>query len=126
MNQILKMFGGNKSQAALMTGLIGMIGSGKLGGLSGLVDQFGKTGADDQAKSWVSTGENKPIDASQVQQALGPDTLNELAAGAGVSPEQASKELAQMIPETVDKLTPQGQVPDANSIAQQLKGMMPS
>ena len=40
----------------------------KHGGIQGVVAEFEKTGFGQQAKSWVSTGPNLPINAEQIQQ----------------------------------------------------------
>jgi uncharacterized protein YidB (DUF937 family) len=88
------------------------------GGLSGLVQQFHDKGLGSLVSSWVSTGQNLPISADQIQHALGSDQVKELAAKAGISPEAASSHLAQLLPMLVDKLTPNGQVPETSSLLQ--------
>jgi uncharacterized protein YidB (DUF937 family) len=97
------------------------------GGLSGLVQQFHDKGLGSLVSSWVSTGQNLPISADQIQHALGSDQVKELAAKAGISPEAASSHLAQLLPMLVDKLTPNGQVSETSSLLQSgmdmLKGL---
>jgi uncharacterized protein YidB (DUF937 family) len=104
--------GGGNILGALL-GALGGSGSGGNGGnpLGGLLEMLTKSGQVDQAQSWVGTGENKPVTGEQVQQALPDDTLQKVADQAGVTPEQAAHEIAQTLPQTVDKLTPEGQVP---------------
>ena len=104
--------GGGNILGALL-GALGGSGSGGNGGnpLGGLLEMLTKSGLVDQAQSWVGTGENKPVTGEQVQQALPDDTLQKVADQAGVTPEQAAHEIAQTLPQTVDKLTPEGQVP---------------
>ena len=85
------------------------------GGLSGLVQQFHDKGLGGLVSSWVSTGQNLPISADQLQHVLGSDQVKELAAKAGISPETASSHLSQLLPMLIDKLTPNGQVPDASN-----------
>jgi len=85
------------------------------GGLSGLVQQFHNVGLGGIVTSWVSTGQNLPISADQLQHVLGSAQLQELAAKAGVSPEVVSSHLTQLLPMLVDKLTPNGQVPAATA-----------
>lgn len=82
----------------------------KHGGVQGIVDQFEKQGLGATVRSWVSTGENHPISPDQVQQALGPDTLQQIAAKAGISVEELREKLAQILPQAVDKLTPGGAI----------------
>jgi uncharacterized protein YidB (DUF937 family) len=88
------------------------------GGLSGLVQSFHDKGLGDVASSWIGTGQNLPISADQIQHVLGSDTVKELAAKAGISPDIAGSSLATMLPSLIDKLTPNGQVPDHSNLLQ--------
>jgi uncharacterized protein YidB (DUF937 family) len=85
------------------------------GGLSGLLQQFHDKGLGGLVTSWVSTGQNLPISADQIQHVLGSEQVKELAAKAGISPEVASSHLAEFLPMLIDQLTPNGQVPQASS-----------
>jgi len=85
------------------------------GGLSGLVQQFHDKGLGTLVTSWVGSGQNLPISADQIQHVLGSDQVKELAAKAGISPDMASSHLAELLPMVIDKLTPNGQVPQAAS-----------
>ncbi|MEU9374923.1 YidB family protein [Streptomyces sp. NPDC048255] len=82
--------------------------------LGGLMDMLTKSGLADQAQSWVGTGENKPVSADQIKEALPADTLQKVAEQAGVTPEKAAGEIAEALPKAVDKLTPNGQVPSGS------------
>lgn len=68
------------------------------------------SGLEDIIKSWVSTGSNKSITADQLRDALGSDKLGELASRAGIPADQASKVLKDILPDIIDKLTPNGKV----------------
>jgi uncharacterized protein YidB (DUF937 family) len=81
------------------------------GGVQGVVDQFEKQGLGPTVRSWVGTGPNQPITASQIQQVLGSGAVQELAAKAGLSVPELTAKLAQLLPQTIDKLTPAGVVP---------------
>ncbi|TCU35479.1 YidB family protein [Rhizobium azibense] len=83
------------------------------GGLGGILDQFTKNGYGDTADSWVSRGQNKPIDDRQLSQALGPDVLEELSSKTGLSEDEILKRLSKDLPKAVDDLTPQGQIPNS-------------
>ena len=83
------------------------------GGLQGVVDQFEKQGLGATMKSWVGTGGNLPISADQVHQVLGSDLVQQLAAKTGLSVPELTAKLAQILPQAVDKLTPNGVVPQA-------------
>ena len=86
-------------------------GGGLLGGLSGLVNKFANAGAGAQVNSWVGTGANQPINTSQLGSALGPDVLNQLSARTGLTQQQLVDQLAQVLPQFVNNLTPNGRLP---------------
>jgi uncharacterized protein YidB (DUF937 family) len=82
------------------------------GGVSGLLQQFHDKGLGSLVSSWVGSGQNLPISAEQIQHVLGSEQVKELAAKAGISPEAASSHLSQLLPMLIDKITPNGQVPE--------------
>lgn len=94
-------------------GLGGQAGAGDnpAGGLGGLVDSFKKAGLGEKADSWVSTGENKPVSAPEVEKGVGGDMIDALAEQTGLSREELLKRLAEVLPGMVDKLTPSGRLP---------------
>ena len=105
----------------LLDGLIGgAVGAGmvtvvngfieKHGGVKGIVDQFEKQGFGSTVQSWVGTGENQPITPAGVHQALGSDTVQQLAAKLGISSDEMAAKLAEILPKAVDKLTPDGTI----------------
>lgn len=83
------------------------------GGLSGLVQQFQANGLGSIIQSWVSTGPNQPISAQQIQQALGSDKVKQIAARIGLDPNVVSQKLSTLLPQIVNHLTPNGQIPAA-------------
>ncbi|MFI6939684.1 YidB family protein [Streptomyces sp. NPDC050418] len=97
-------------------------GGGQGGGnnpLSGLLEGLNKAGLTEQTDSWVGKGDNQPVTGAQVQEALPTDALHQVAEKNGISEEQAANEIAAQLPQAVDKLTPQGQVP--TSLEEMLK-----
>lgn len=115
------MVGGGDKQNPLMQAVISLLGqNSSVGGLGGLVHAFQKNGLGDIVNSWVGTGKNLPISAEQIQQGLGGDLLKQLAAQAGVSSEAAGGQLANLLPGLIDKLTPEGKLPDTTLIEQGL------
>lgn len=106
--------GGDAQKGDLLQEVVGLLTSRQTGGLGGLVEQFKSKGLGDIANSWVGTGQNMPISAAQVQQGLGADVVNQLAAKAGIPADQVSALLARFLPQAVDKLTPGGQVPQGD------------
>jgi len=101
-----------------------MLGQGGTEGLSGLAQNFQSQGLGDIFSSWVSTGENKPIQPQQLQGALGAEVLQQLTGGSGMSLQAALPLLAQLLPAVIDKLTPQGQLPQNNNMLQQGLGAL--
>lgn len=82
------------------------------GGLQGVLGKFQQAGYAEQAQSWVSTGQNLPIDANALQQALGQGQLGQIAQQLGISNGEAAGGLASILPQLIDRMTPQGEVPD--------------
>ena len=85
----------------------------KNGGLQGVVAQFEKHGLGDTVKSWIGTGANAPISADQVRAVVGSDLLQQLSAKTGLSVGDLAQKLAQVLPQAVDKMTPDGVMPKA-------------
>jgi len=82
------------------------------GGIDGIVEKFRHAGYGPQADSWVSTGQNQPIASDAVQQALGSGVLGDLASRLGMSSGAFAGGLASVLPQIIDRMTPQGQVPE--------------
>jgi uncharacterized protein YidB (DUF937 family) len=83
------------------------------GGLQGVVNEFEQKGLGATVRSWVSTGPNQPISADDMQRALGPDLLQQLSQKSGIPVQELSRKLAEILPQTVDRLTPNGTIPKA-------------
>jgi len=109
----------------LLDGLLGGAGGGSSigaitdllgaqeGGLGGLIGAFEKSGLGGVASSWIGKGENLPISAEQIQTVLSSGMIAEFAAKLGVDPEVAAGTLAKVLPQVIDQLTPDGQLPQA-------------
>jgi uncharacterized protein YidB (DUF937 family) len=80
-------------------------------GLGELVDRFRQTGQGATADSWVETGPNKPINDTEVERALGPDLIDSLVKQTGLSRADLLSRLASVLPDVVDKMTPEGRLP---------------
>jgi len=81
------------------------------GGLEGVLGKLRHGGLGQQADSWVSTGQNLGISPHQLQQVFGSSAIGDLASQLGMSEDQANSTIAQLLPEGINRLTPQGQVP---------------
>jgi len=93
---------------AILRGVIGMVAGG---GLAKVLGAFKDKGMGAQADSWVSTGDNQPLTADQVRAALTPEQLQAIADKAGISVDEAADQVAAALPEVVNHVTPDGQVP---------------
>lgn len=109
---------GGRGQADAGGGGLGELGGlGGLGsilggaGLGGLLDQFRQRGLASQADSWVSTGPNQPLAPEDVDGVLGADGVSRIAQEAGLSDIETREGLAQLLPDVVDRLTPDGTLP---------------
>jgi uncharacterized protein YidB (DUF937 family) len=80
----------------------------KHGGIQGIVSQLEQQGLGGTVRSWVGTGANQPITPDQIHQAFGSDTVKQLAAKMGITPEDLAAKLSQVLPQAIDKLTPGG------------------
>lgn len=84
---------------------------GLLGGLGGLLDKLQKGGLGNVANSWVGSGQNQPVSPGQLGPALGSNIIKALAQRTGLSEDELTKQLSQVLPGVVDKLTPAGRLP---------------
>jgi uncharacterized protein YidB (DUF937 family) len=90
---------------------------GLLGGLGGLLDKLKDAGHGNVADSWVGTGQNQPIQANDLGNALGPQVIREIAQRTGLNEQDLLKQLSAALPGVVDQLTPNGQVPQQHQVA---------
>lgn len=118
-----KIMGGTSNPLA--TGLLQMI-QNQPGGLQGMVQSFHDKGMGGLVSSWVGSGQNLPVSADQIHEALGSDQVKALAAKAGISPDVAASTIAQLLPGIVDKLTPNGQVPEHSSVMDMASSLLAS
>ena len=105
--------GGGQAQGAspLLSIVASMLADrGPHGGLGGLIQQFQQAGLGEQIQSWIGTGQNLPISADHIVQVLGP-RLGQIAQQLGVSHGEAADQLAQTLPQIIDHVTPNGEVP---------------
>ena len=124
--------GGSAISPALIQQVVAMLGSnaGGTGGLGGLMAAFEQGGLGHIFQSWVANGANLPVSAAQLQQVLGNGQLAQIAQALGVDHGAAAGGLAQLLPEIINHLTPNGQLPAAHETAGALeslaKQLMPS
>ena len=127
LDQILSQLTGKGKEQGAEPGLLQQVFAvinSKGGGLAGLVEAFKNKGLGDIAKSWVGTGENQPVSPGQLENVFGRERLEDLAKKAGVPLDAFKAKLAEFLPTVVDKLTPDGEVPEAGELEKEL-GVIP-
>lgn len=115
--------GQNSQHASAIGAIMDYINSPQVGGISGLQQMFHNQGLGGLISSWIGTGQNLPISQDQLQGVLHGEALQSVAAKAGLDPSRLTGMMAQLLPHVVDKLTPNGQVPDSGALAQMMKGL---
>jgi uncharacterized protein YidB (DUF937 family) len=112
------------TQKAVMEMIMGLLKGPESGGLEGMAQKFNEKGLGDTMSSWIGKGENLPISPDQILQVLGSGQVQQIAEKLGVSSGEASSGLAEMLPQVVDKLTPDGSLPSGDVLNQGLSMIM--
>jgi uncharacterized protein YidB (DUF937 family) len=108
-------------QGPLIQAVTGLLAGG---GLQQLISSFQQNGLGDVVGSWISTGPNKAVSPQQIGQALGADRLGQLSQQTGLDVGSLTGQLSSLLPGLVDKLTPDGSVPDAGALQNKLGGLL--
>jgi uncharacterized protein YidB (DUF937 family) len=98
-----------EQHAGTLSAIMEYINSPQVGGISGLQQKFQEKGLGGLVSSWISSGQNLPISADQLQSVLHSDALNQAAAKFGVDPGHLTSMMTQLLPHVVDKMTPTGE-----------------
>lgn len=120
--------GSGADNGGLMDVVGSLINNPQTGGLQGLIKSFEEKGLGGVAASWVGTGQNLPISPEQIQSVLGNEQVAAFAQKLGISAQDVSAQLAQFLPQVVDKLTPNGSMSESggelgNALGGLLKGL---
>jgi uncharacterized protein YidB (DUF937 family) len=123
---LVSMVASNPQILSALTSLLSSRDSsvGGSAGLGGLLDAFQQKGLGNLVAGWVSTGQNPSLSAAQVADVLGPDTVGQFASKAGIPADKAGSLLAQLLPTAVDRLTPDGKLPDNDSVESSLGSLL--
>lgn len=113
MGQLANQLGGGNNR--LLGAVARLIGGRDIGGLSGLAQLFAQRGYGDAVNSWISRDQNREITTPQLQEVLGQERIREVASTAGVTETEAADGLADLLPQLVDKMTPEGQLPETSA-----------
>lgn len=114
---------GGAQGSALLQLLMGLINNPQTGGLQGLIAAFQDQGLGDLVSSWVGTGQNLPISPEQLQSVLGSGQIGQIAQQLGLSSQDVSGQLSALLPQVIDGITPNGQVPEGDAMQNAL-GML--
>jgi uncharacterized protein YidB (DUF937 family) len=106
-----RLFGGT-SQSGLSEQVMALIDDPETGGLEGLVETLKNKGLGDAVSSWIGTGENQSVSGEAIANALGSDKIEEIAGKLGISNSEVAHGLAAFLPAIIDKLTPDGKLPE--------------
>ena len=93
---------------------------GVLGGLGGLVNKLQQGGLGDVVNSWVGSGQNQPVSPSQLGSALGPSVIKTVSQLTGLSEDDLTKQLSQVLPGVINGLTPNGRLPTQSELSKML------
>jgi uncharacterized protein YidB (DUF937 family) len=102
--------GGTSDENSPVTKLLGMVGGQE--GLNKLVSQLQSGGLGQKVQSWIGKGSNQPVSGQEIGSALGQDKVEQLSEQTGLSQSQVTDDLAQQLPQVIDRLTPDGHMPD--------------
>lgn len=108
--------GGDNKQNVLLSIIMNLIG-GQSSGLNGLIGQFNSKGLGEVISSWVGTGQNLSVSPNQIQSVLGDDTVQDMAAKTGLDNNALTGQLSNLLPQIIDKLTPDGKVPEGDILS---------
>lgn len=114
------LMGGGQQQGGMLGSLLGggqQQQGGMGGGLGGLLSKFQQAGMGGVANSWVGTGPNQQVSPDQLQQVFGQDQVNQWAQQSNMQPHDLLSQLSQYLPHAVDRMTPNGQLPEGDAFA---------
>lgn len=116
LDSVSRLLGGEQAEqdpkTRLLQAALGLLSNdSQAGGIQGVLERFRQAGLGDAVASWIGTGPNQPVSADQVQQALGEQHLERLSTASGLPPQEIAGHLSELLPELINKLTPNGEVP---------------
>jgi len=125
-DEVLAMAGSTGAQqeqhSTALGAIMNYINSPQVGGIAGLQQMFQQGGLGNIISSWIGSGPNQSVSAGQLQNVLHSGALQQAAQQAGLDPSQLTNIMSTLLPHLVNHLTPNGQIPDASSLEQMLKG----
>ena len=122
LDSLMGLLGGKGGSSQVMS-VLGDLVEGA-GGPQGIMNKLEAAGLGDKLQSWIGTGENKSISGAEIEQALGADEVRKAAEKSGMSEAEAADGIAATLPGLVDKISPDGKLPDASQLDEVLSGLM--
>ena len=116
-DQTLPAVPAGETHQSLLHRALDLINDPRTGGLNGLVATFKERGLGGVVQSWVAVGVNQPVTAEQIAHVIGQERLDKIAKTAGVTPDEVAANFATYLPQLVDKLTPNGTIPEDGILA---------
>ncbi len=104
---------GASGGAVVVSQIISMI-QGQPGGLGGLLQSFQQGGLGHLFQSWIGSGQNLPVTPDQLRNTLGADWISRITQATGLSQGQVESHLSTLLPQIIDHLTPNGQIPQGD------------
>lgn len=107
---------GDQTSALVRSVLESLGGDDQDAGIDGLSRRFQQGGLADVFSSWVGTGSNQSIGPDILSQILKGHPVEQAPQRAGLGGAAGAAILAQLLPVLIDKLTPNGQVPERSQL----------
>jgi len=105
-----------QAEQSLLPGLLSqLLANTNLGSVGGLLSQLQQGGLGNQVSSWLSNNQNLPLSPDQLRSALGNEQLQQMARSAGLPVDKLLAMFAQHLPQTVDKMSPNGTLQEADA-----------
>jgi len=114
--------GGANPTSAVISEVLTLI-ENRQGGLGGLLQSFQQNGLGHLVQSWIGTGQNLPVSAAQIQSTLGAECTAKIAQATGLPQAEVESHLATLLPQLIDHMTPNGQVPQGGDLRGILTGV---
>ena len=112
-----------EQHASALAAILSYVNSPQVGGIAGLQKMFQDGGLGSIFSSWVSSGQNLPVSTDQLQNVLHGGALQQAAQQSGLNVSQLTGMMSALLPHLVDKLSPNGQLPDASALQSMFKGL---
>jgi uncharacterized protein YidB (DUF937 family) len=109
------------SSGLVLSQIVSMIQS-RPGGLMGVLQSLQQGGLGHLVQSWIGTGQNLPVSQDQVRNSLGTDWLSRVSQMTGLSQAEVEQHLQAVLPQVVDHLSPNGQLPQGD-LSSELTGL---